>query len=104
MPEPSIPSHETALLGMKAWTLVAGFAGVGSSACPSSKRGPRCRGRWLMDKIGIVPALVWVKLGLVVSVAVWVQSVWLLAVFVAIYIGVVVFNVRSYERMWSDAN
>ena len=27
MPEPSIPSHEATLLGMKAWTLVAGFAG-----------------------------------------------------------------------------
>lgn len=60
--------------------------------------------RWLMDKIGIVPALVWVKLGLVVAVAVWVHSVPLLAVFVAIYIAVVVFNVRNYERMWSDAN
>lgn len=60
--------------------------------------------RWLMDKIGIVPALVWVKLGLVAAVAVWVQSVWLLAVFVAIYIAVVAFNARNYERMWSDAN
>ncbi|WP_415034428.1 DUF5658 family protein [Azonexus sp.] len=59
--------------------------------------------RWLMDKSGIVLALVWVKLGLIVAVAVWVQSVWLLAVFIAIYIAVVVFNVRNYERMWSDA-
>ena len=59
--------------------------------------------RWLMNKIGIVPALVWVKLGLVVAVAAWVHSVLLLAVFVAIYIAVVVFNARNYERMWSDA-
>lgn len=27
MPEPSIPSQEATLLGVKAWTLVAGFAG-----------------------------------------------------------------------------
>ena len=59
--------------------------------------------RWLMDKIGIVPALVWVKLVLVVAVTAWVHSVLLLAVFVAIYIAVVVFNMRNYERMWSDA-
>lgn len=60
--------------------------------------------RWLMDKVGIVPALVWVKIGLIVAVAVWVQSVWLLVAFVAIYIAVVAFNARNYERMWSDAN
>lgn len=27
MPEPSIPPQEATLLGMKAWTMVAGFAG-----------------------------------------------------------------------------
>lgn len=74
MPEPSIPSHETALLGMKAWTLVAGFAGGG------------------VVSLSFIKALTPM------------QSVWLMVAFVAIYIAVVAFNARNYERMWSDAN